>query len=124
VRSKQHLLLEIIPTASIGDAESMLSDFESLIERRPSHEQRVVDARVIRDHDVPGVANAWVYELEVGGDEGVRVGRYIAGSARHVVFLVETMGYLGPWSWADVNVVAALQKRKIERTLAVLESGD
>jgi hypothetical protein len=124
VRSKQNLLLEIIPTASIGDAELMLSDMENRLERRPSDARKVLGTRVIRNHEVPGVANAWVYERETRGNKGSIVGRYIAGNVRHVVFLVETMGFVEPWPWTEVNAVAALQKGKVERTLAMFESGD
>jgi hypothetical protein len=117
----RRVMVQVIPTASVADAETMMPDLGRRLEGES--DSRTLGFRTIHNQEVAGVPNAWTFEKEYRAMKGTAITRYVAGHVGRVIFVVAGQGYVDPWTWAELTSLGVLQKEKVERTLATFEAG-
>jgi hypothetical protein len=115
--SRDYFRVQLSPFASKADAASMVRrSHEGFLPLRPATAV-VISERVLEGVNIEEVDGAWAIEQSL--EEARRLGnrKLVIGSVDRFMFLIDSSAANDGWDWSDVLSIAAIQGKKIRRTM-------
>ena len=108
---------EVVPYATAADACVSLRQAPRYFEGTDDPGQQVVAQRFVEDRNLPGMADAWIYEKSLSGPSGDRLSRFVAGTVGHVLSIASCSGREGMWQLDEMVALALRQAERIRGAL-------
>jgi hypothetical protein len=115
--SLKALWVQVIPLASILDAEKAVPLIHQHLKVNRFSKVIVTEDRVIEDRTIPGVFNSWISEKKTTGKYGPGTAWYIVGNVERYLFVVSASGFGRDWSLDEAIAIAARQGDKIREVI-------
>jgi hypothetical protein len=112
---RRTLTIGVRPCASVKDAEELVPELFGTLRRVRRNPRPVVITNVQRaqDRSVPGLDDAWIYEMSSIHPIGPTREEYVIGHVDHVVFSVFCLAVSDRWLWDQVCEVVIRQRDKL-----------